>query len=197
AISEPRLIRSRVSTGAETPSRVSRSTFFTGDSARLPEVVGVEARIQQLLERPEVTGGTQPTLVKSEALQVVSYDVGGFYSEHYDNKAGGVISRAATIIVYLEDTPKGGSTFFPKSTGLPSLDKLCEVMPNLSAIPQLTLQLHQMNVPRPGLRIFPAKGRAVIFWSCLVDGTEDITSLHSAEAVRAGSKWICTRWFKE
>lgn len=46
--------------------------------------------------------------------QIVSYDVGGFYSEHYDNKAGGVISRAATIIVYLQDTPEGGATYFPK-----------------------------------------------------------------------------------
>ncbi|EFJ40203.1 hypothetical protein VOLCADRAFT_108284 [Volvox carteri f. nagariensis] len=197
AVAEPRLIRSRVSTGAETPSRVSHSTFFTGDSARLAEVVAVEALIQQLLERTEVTGGGRPTLVKSEALQVVSYDVGGFYSEHYDNKAGGVISRAATVIIYLEDTPQGGATFFPKSTGLPSLDSLSRAMPALDAIPQLTYQLHAMRVARPGLRIYPAKGRAVIFWSRLVDGSEDLASLHAAEPVRAGSKWICTRWFKE
>jgi hypothetical protein len=30
----------------------------------------VEALIQQLMERPEVTGGGRPTLIKSEALQV-------------------------------------------------------------------------------------------------------------------------------
>ncbi|KAG2430196.1 hypothetical protein HXX76_010295 [Chlamydomonas incerta] len=197
AVAAPRLIRSRVSTGAETPSRVSQSTFFTGDSARLAEVAAVEARVQALMERPELTAGGRPTLVKSEALQVVSYDVGGFYSEHYDNKAGGVITRAATIIIYLQDTPAGGSTHFPKSTGLPALRCLPPRRHCLAALPHMSQQLHAMRVARPGLRVYPAKGRAVVFWSRLPDGTEDLASLHSAEPVRAGSKWICTRWFKE
>lgn len=47
-------------------------------------------------------------------LQVVSYGIGDFYAEHYDNKVGGAVTRAATIIIYLTDTPAGGATFFPK-----------------------------------------------------------------------------------
>ncbi|KAG2492422.1 hypothetical protein HYH03_009365 [Edaphochlamys debaryana] len=197
ATAEPRLIRSRVSTGAETPSRVSRSTFFTGDSARLGPVLAVEARIQQLMERPEVTGGGRPTLVKSEALQVVCYQDGGFYAEHYDNKAGGVVTRAATIIIYLDEPRSGGGTYFPKSTGLPRVGALAASPGCLGRLPALTQQLHTMRVARPGLRVLPAKGRALIFWSRLADGSEDLASLHSAEPVRGGTKWICTRWFKE
>lgn len=45
---------------------------------------------------------------------MVCYQKGEFYAEHYDNKAGGAVARAATIIVYLEDTAKGGATFFPR-----------------------------------------------------------------------------------
>ncbi len=51
-----------------------------------------------------------------------------------------------------------------RSTGLPSLGALSPAMPALNAIPQLTQQLHTMRVARPGLRVYPAKGRAVIFW---------------------------------
>ena len=28
-------------------------------------------------------------------------------------------------------------------------------------------------------------------------GGEDFASIHAAQAVEAGEKWICTRWFKE
>jgi hypothetical protein len=50
-------------------------------------------------------------------LPVVRYHTGEFYAEHYDNKAGSDITRAATIIVYLCDTPAGGATYFPRWDG--------------------------------------------------------------------------------
>jgi hypothetical protein len=51
---------------------------------------------------------------------VVHYQKGQFYAEHYDNKAGSNITRAATIIIYLCDTQAGGATYFPRclTTGL-------------------------------------------------------------------------------
>ncbi len=51
------------------------------------------------------------------SVQVVAYNPGEFYTEHYDNKAGGIVTRCATIICYLGDC-KGGATYFPKSAGL-------------------------------------------------------------------------------
>ncbi len=32
--------------------------------------------------------------------------------------------------------------------------------------------------------------------SCLKDGREDDASLHAAEKVSKGEKWICSRWFR-
>lgn len=58
--------------------------------------------------------------------QVVRYMKGEFYAEHYDNKAGGHITRAATIIIYLDTTPAGGGTFFPRCPGPPALDQLLQ-----------------------------------------------------------------------
>ncbi|KAL6764702.1 hypothetical protein V8C86DRAFT_2468362 [Haematococcus lacustris] len=193
-LADPRLVRSRVSTGTETPSRTSRGTFFTGDSARHPLVVEVEQRIQDLVNHPAVIG-VKKALVKSEALQVVSYGLNDFYTEHYDNKAGGIVTRSATIIVYLCDCQEGGSTFFPRAAAMPSeLDVAVTASP--AQLAQHSSMLHEdPSVARPGIRISAVAGRALIFWSALPDGTEDLASLHAAEKVVQGNKWIATRYF--
>ena len=51
--------------------------------------------------------------------------------------------------------------------------------------------------PPPGLRIFPREGRAIIFWSRTAAGHEDGASIHAAETVLGGEKWIITRWLRE
>jgi len=59
-----------------------------------------------------------PNITQHNTWQVVAYNPGEFYTEHYDNKAGSIVTRSATIICYLNDCPSGGATFFPKSTGV-------------------------------------------------------------------------------
>ncbi|KAF5839866.1 hypothetical protein DUNSADRAFT_18409 [Dunaliella salina] len=81
-----------------------------------PQVEHVEERIDWLVNHPALVKG-KLKLERTEALQVIAYDAGEFYTEHYDNKAGGVVTRAATIVCYLSDCPAGGATYFPKSTG--------------------------------------------------------------------------------
>ena len=54
-------------------------------------------------------------LSKNEALQVVRYQQGEFYREHYDNKAGNASARAATFMIYLSPVIDGGATYFPKA----------------------------------------------------------------------------------
>lgn len=48
-----------------------------------------------------------------------------------------------------------------------------------------------------GLRIYPRRGRAILFWSRLLTGEEDKASLHAAEPIIRGEKWIATRWLRE
>eukprot|EP00967_Tisochrysis_lutea_P154208 scaffold305848_cov18-Tisochrysis_lutea.AAC.1 len=57
----------------------------------------------------------------SNSHPVIAYNPGEFYTEHYDNKAGGIVTRAATIVCYLSNCPAGGATYFPKSTGQKSM----------------------------------------------------------------------------
>lgn len=45
--------------------------------------------------------------------------------------------------------------------------------------------------------MYPAAGRCILVWSALPDGAEDYNSIHSAETVEGGEKWIITRWFRE
>ncbi|QDZ24182.1 prolyl 4-hydroxylase [Chloropicon primus] len=200
SLAKPDLQRSRVATGTETPSRTSHGTFLTGRKEHEPVVLKVEDKIAQCLKRAEVLkykSGYRKPLIKSEALQVVRYRKGEFYNEHYDNKAGNASHRAATFMIYLSDVAGGGATYFPRSTGRPSTgvggregDQGHQDQGSKGHF------WHKAEAP-PGLRIYPKQGRAVLFWSRLTTGNEDMASIHAAEAVLEGEKWIMTRWMRE
>lgn len=51
-----------------------------------------------------------PTVLLCCCPAVVRYHKGEFYHEHYDNRADGPLTRAATILVYLCGTEEGGAT---------------------------------------------------------------------------------------
>lgn len=176
--------RSRVSSGTETQSRTSRGCFFTGKLESLDAVMSVEARIGELLGDPALLrdrDGETPLrrpLVKTEALQAVHYTKGQEYKEHYDNRAGSVHMRAATVLIYANgDCAAGGGTWFPRAEPLVPRGRACS--------------------DSRGVRVIPNEGRLIVFWSMDTDGTEDPASLHAAEPVRSGQKWIVTRWLRE
>ena len=206
ALAGPDLVRSRVSSGTETASRTSRGTFLTGAKEAAPIVLRLESRIaaciaQPALRAPDVPGGpTRLPLRRSEALQVVHYSVGQFYHEHYDNKAGNAAARAASFLVYLADVPEGGATYFPRSSGRPPAANgpLSRPPPGSPGDPNAPpLPAAKPDGSPPGLRIYPREGRAIVFWSRTAGGHEDGASIHSAETVLGGEKWIVTRWLRE
>jgi len=202
-LAAPDLQRSRVATGTETPSRTSHGTFLTGRKETEPVVLRVEEKIAQCLKRSEVLrfkAGYRKPLIKSEALQVVRYQKGEFYNEHYDNKAGNASHRAATFMIYLSDVAAGGATYFPRSSGRPGMSSEDTSGMRNSPSHDMTFKgkfWHGSNRSPPGLRIYPKQGRAVLFWSRLTTGSEDMASIHAAEAITEGEKWIMTRWMRE
>jgi len=77
-------------------------------------------------------------------------------------------------MVYLNTPLEGGHTFFPRGQPAEAGDEGDEERAS-------------------GLRIEPIQGRALIFWN-VRGGREDDRSLHEAQPVLRGSKWIATKW---
>ena len=117
AAARPRMARSRTvatATGGEevNDDRTSDGMFFQrGESELLQRI---EQRIARLLHWPIENG---------EGLQVLHYRPGAEYKPHYDYfdpaepgtpsilRRGG--QRVGTLVMYLNDPPKGGGTTFP------------------------------------------------------------------------------------
>ena len=117
ADARPAMARSRTvatqSSGEEiNPDRTSQGMFYT--RGQTPTVARLEARIAQLLRWPVENG---------EGLQVLNYQPGAQYKPHHDFFSPSEPSSAAllqrggqrigTLVVYLNDVPAGGCTYFP------------------------------------------------------------------------------------
>lgn len=100
-----------------------------------------------------------------ESLQLVKYDVNGYFKEHYDaeldkTKNNNIKDRAHTFIVYLNNVEEGGETRFP------NLD----------------------------LNFKPKKGTAIYFKTLLPDGVLLKKSLHQGMPIIRGEKYIVNKW---
>lgn len=191
------LTRSRVAHGGETPSRTSRSYFFQGAEALRALAVQVDrellafsraaaARVGRQGGGGQGGSGARPALLeRSEQLQVIEYSEGGFYRAHYDHRVGVTLPRHATVLAYLCDTPRGGATWFPNA----------EVGGATPLLPCGGVEVGPA-AEGGGVRVLPRRGRALVFWSVREDGAQDDRSLHSAEDVLEGEKWVASRWMR-
>jgi hypothetical protein len=119
---------------------------------------------------------TNTDIDKQEALQVVKYNLGGFFNNHYDACVGNKEfckrmienyngnDRLYTLIIYLNDDYEGGETVFP--------------------IINKTIK--------------PEKGKAVLFQNIDENGKIIKESLHRGSEIRKGklltNKYICNKW---
>jgi prolyl 4-hydroxylase len=123
------------------------------------------------LRAADVLNVDEKLLVSSrnaEDMQVVHYAVGEKYDAHHDwGVVGTPESRYITLLLYLNTLPdrlSGGETAFPKADG------------------------------GHGIKVYPKKGTAVLFYSLLEDGNGDDLSLHQAMPVKKGEKWLANFW---
>jgi prolyl 4-hydroxylase len=92
--------------------RTSEGTFF--QRGEDPFIANLEQRVATLMNWP---------VEKGEGFQVLNYQVGAEYTPHFDyfvpHHAGSAVhterggNRVATMVLYLNDVPNGGATYFP------------------------------------------------------------------------------------
>lgn len=137
--------------------RTSHGVFL--DAGESPVVDRVLDKASGLLGKPRS---------HMESLQVLRYEPGQEYADHFDScmdgcDGGSDIDRYATIVAYLNDVARGGETAFP----------------------------------RQGVQVTPAKGRAVVFFDLTRDGKQVLdASLHRAVPPRSGPKWSAAVWVR-
>lgn len=114
AMARSRTVATQINPEEINPDRTSDGMFYT--RGQTPTVAKLEARIAHLLRWP---------VEKGEGLQVLNYRPGAQYKPHHDYftvdepssntllRRGG--QRVGTLLIYLNDVPGGGCTFFPET----------------------------------------------------------------------------------
>ncbi|KAF7129033.1 hypothetical protein RHSIM_Rhsim10G0205900 [Rhododendron simsii] len=179
-LAKPHMQKSSVvdsTTGQSKDSRVrtSSGTFLARGRDKI--IRTIEKRIADFTFIPVEHG---------EGLQILHYEVGQKYENHYDyfldefnTKNGG--QRIATVLMYLSDVEEGGETVFPAAKG------------NISAVPWWN-ELSPCG--KEGLSVKPKMGDALLFWSMKPDASLDSSSLHGGCPVIKGNKWSSTKWMR-
>jgi prolyl 4-hydroxylase len=128
-------------------------------------------RILRRVERriAEVTG---LPVENGEAIQVLRYQVGGEYQPHFDYFSSNNPGGAASLM-------RGGQ--------------------------RVATLIMYLNTPEAGgetifpqakITVLPKKGTAVLFYNCTPAGEVDPMTLHGGAPVKAGEKWIATKWLR-
>lgn len=136
--------------------RASTNAFLARDD---PAAAVVAERAERLLGIPRS---------RFEKMQVVHYDVGEQYRQHYDacfkcDALGQDVRRTHTVLVFLNDVDEGGHTVFPNA---------------------------RRDVP-------PKAGKAVSWRNMDRWGNIIPESLHAGSPVLAGEKWACQIWVRD
>jgi prolyl 4-hydroxylase len=151
-----RLEKSKLANKEVSQIRTSSGMFF--DENESPLITIIENRISSLMHVP---------IVHAEGLQVLKYEPGQEFKEHYDffgsNNPSSDNNRMSTLIIYLNDVEEGGETTFP------SLE----------------------------ITVKPVKGSAVYFEYFYSNQALNELTLHSGKPVIRGEKWVTTQWMRK
>jgi len=113
---------------------------------------------------------TKIPVPNGEAMQVLWYQVGAEYLPHYD---------------YFSPTTPGGASALSRGGQ------------------RVATFIMYLNTPEAGgetifplayVSVIPKKGMALLFYNCQPSGEVDPLTLHGGASVRAGEKWIATKW---
>jgi len=108
-----------------------------------------------------------------EAMQVLRYDIGQQYEPHYD---------------YFDPVHPGSAPILARGG-----QRLATVLMYLNDVEAGG----ETIFPEVGLRVFPKKRRALLFYNVTPEGALEPLSKHGGEPVQQGLKWVATRWIRE
>jgi prolyl 4-hydroxylase len=108
-----------------------------------------------------------------EGLQILRYGKGGEYKPHFD---------------YFDPSSPGSAAHVAKGG-----QRVSTLIIYLSDVEQAG----ETFFPSIGITVVPKKGSAVYFEYCNSLGQVDASTLHGGMPVRAGEKWIATKWMRE
>ncbi|MHA0856379.1 2OG-Fe(II) oxygenase [Paenibacillus sp. CMAA1364] len=150
-----RLEKSKLVNKEVSQIRTSKSMFFDKDESLF--INTIENRISSLMQVP---------IAHAEGLQILHYEVGQEYKEHYDffglDHPSSYNNRISTLVIYLNDVEEGGET----------------TLPNL------------------GITVKPVIGSAVYFEYFYNNHILNELTLHSGKPVIQGEKWVATQWMR-
>ena len=151
-----RLTKSKLANKEESQIRTSSGMFFEENES--PLITEIENRISTLMHVP---------ISHAEGLQVLHYEPGQEFKEHYDffgaSSPSSHNNRISTLIIYLNDVEEGGET----------------------------------TLPRLGITMKPVKGSAIYFEYFYNNQELNELTLHSGEPVIRGEKWVATQWMRK
>lgn len=151
-----RLKKSKLANKEESQIRTSSGMFFEENES--PLITEIENRISTLMHVP---------ISHAEGLQVLHYEPGQEFKEHYDffgaSSPSSHNNRISTLIIYLNDVEEGGET----------------------------------TLPRLGITMKPVKGSAIYFEYFYNNQELNELTLHSGEPVIRGEKWVATQWMRK
>ena len=110
---------------------------------------------------------------RQEPMQILHYQVGGEYAAHFD---------------YFDPASPGASV--PMARGGQRVATLVMYLADVEAG-------GATDFPALGLSLKPRRGQAVYFESLDIQGRLEPRTLHAGAPVRAGEKWIATKWIRE
>lgn len=154
--------------------RTSRNAFVNDES---------HASVEKITKKVEEIMGMHRKYF--EDLQIVHYQKGQLYTEHFDACPEMNIKdcdthvltsgqRYATFLIYLNDDFEGGETCFPKRI---RSDGTCNDLDTY--------------------KVKPKQGKAVLFFNLNPDGVSvKPESLHAGLPPTRGEKWMCNKWIR-
>jgi len=108
-----------------------------------------------------------------ESPQIAKYTKGQFFKEHYDHIS--TITEEGN-----EHLKRGGQ-------------RICTVLIYLNEVESGGSTCFK----KLGFKVKPKTGSALIFFPATLDGVYDPLTLHEAEPIEEGEKWVCQVWIRQ